>query len=263
MAITQADCNVENAAVGGGPSGFGVLETNDATGTTVYHRFDQATMTFKSPMVTLAKPGEDNPAVTQDGAGGVYGTYRLGGSGGPIGLSYSADGGNTWSSATLNANTSGGADKVTSWVNAAGQGWAAWTDNGSVIAQPFQASDAISPASVGGQATSNGQTVTLNVSCLSFPCTITITLTAPETVVLHAASVPDSKAKSRTLKLGSAKITIRSKGRKKLTIKLTRTARQFLKSKTKGHFKVTAAISETVAHHRVLSKRTLNVTLKR
>ena len=257
--LSLADCDTEYAVVGGGPSGFGILEANLGTATTQYHRFDAATQRFDTPLVTIAQKGEQQAALSQDGAGGVYATYLLGGAGGPIALSYSGDGGRSWTSGTLNANKGLGADKVTSGVNGAGQGWAAWTDNGSMFAQPFQASDAISPASVGGGATSNGQTVTLSVSCVAFPCTVTITLTAPETVVIHAASVA---AKRKTLKLGSGKITIRSKGRKKLTIKLTATAKRLLRSKKKAHFKVTAAISETVAHHRVVATRTLKVTLK-
>jgi len=149
--VTQADCNVAYPAVDGGPSGFGVLEDDTANNNIVYHRFDQASQTFSTtPYATIAANAvEQDPAVSQDGAGGVYATFLLGGGGGPISLAYSADGGATWTGpATLNANTDGGAGNVTSSVNAAGQGWAAWVDNGSVYAQSFQASDAISPAVV-------------------------------------------------------------------------------------------------------------------
>ena len=99
--VTQADCNVENPGVGGGPSGFGVLETSEATSTTVYHRFDAATMKFDTPLVTVAKQSELDAALSQDGAGGIYGTYLLDGAGGPINLSYSADGGKSFSSGVL------------------------------------------------------------------------------------------------------------------------------------------------------------------
>ena len=74
----------------------------------------------------------------------MYATFLgQGGVGGPIRLAYSADGGNTWTVNTLNPNSDLGAGDVTSNVNATGQGWAAWTDNGSVYAQSFQAADAI------------------------------------------------------------------------------------------------------------------------
>ena len=102
--------------------------------------------------------------------------------------------------------------------------------------------DAISPATTHGGATSNGSTVTVNVTCSSFPCTVTIVLTAPETVVVHAASVPHKKGKSKTLTLGKGKITIKTKGSKKLTFKLSGTAHNLLKGKT-GHFKVSASIT--------------------
>ncbi len=146
VALTQADCSTEYPAVAGGPSGFGVLEDNLATGQTVYHRFDQGTLKFDTPLVTIAGEGELDPAVSQDGAGGVYATFLGGGDGGLIRLAYSADGGDTWSANTLNPDSDGGDGNVTSNLNAAGQGWATWTDNGSVYAQSFQAADAISPA---------------------------------------------------------------------------------------------------------------------
>jgi hypothetical protein len=257
VAISKADCNVEHPAVGGGPSGFGVLETDDGTATTVYHRFDQATMKFDTPTVTVAKMSESSSAVTQDGAGGVYGTYLLDGPGGPIALSYSADGGKTWSGATLNANKSGGADEVTSWVNGAGQGWAAWIDNGSVFAQPFQASDAISPASVGGGASSTGKTVTVTVSCPSVPCTITITITATTT----SASAAAKKHKSRTITLVKSTFTLRKAGRRTVTLHLTNAGKKFLRSRH-GHIKVGLRFSDRVQHHTVSGKRTLTLTIK-
>jgi hypothetical protein len=142
---TQADCNVDYAAVAGGPSGFGVIETNELTRTTVYHRFNQTTLRFDTPLTTVAGQGEQSAALSQDGAGGVYATYLLGGVGGPIGLAYSYNGGLTWVSNAIDANTNSGAGHVTSLVNATGQGWAAWTDNGSVFAQPFNAADSVAP----------------------------------------------------------------------------------------------------------------------
>lgn len=147
VAATQADCNVDYPAVGAGPSGFGVLETNELTKQTIFHRFDESTASFDTPAVTVSSQTEQQPAVSQDGTGGVYATYLSGGAGGPVSLSYSFDGGTTWSGpATLAASTSTGISQLTSNVNASGQGWAAWTDNGSVFAQRFQAADAVAPA---------------------------------------------------------------------------------------------------------------------
>ncbi len=145
--VTQADCNVEYFALAGGPSGFGVLEDNDLTNSIVYHRFDQPTEKFDTPLSTIAANAfEESPAISQDATGGIYATFLLGGPGGQIALAYSSDGGASWTGpATLNPNTDEGAEELTSSVNANGQGWATWIDNGSIYAQPFIASDAISP----------------------------------------------------------------------------------------------------------------------
>jgi hypothetical protein len=147
VAAAQADCNVDEPAVAGGPSGFGVLDNDTAHNNIVYHRFDQTNENFDTPDVTIAaNQGEQSPAVSQDGSGGVYATFLLGGGGGPISLAYSYNGGTSWiGPAALNPNTDGGANKVTSSVGASGQGWAAWVDNGSVYAQQFVATDAIPP----------------------------------------------------------------------------------------------------------------------
>ncbi len=261
VALAQADCNAEYSTVGGGPSGFGILEDNLGTSSVIYHSFDQGTLKFDSaPVTVVSGHGELDPALSQDGTGGIYATY-LGGSGGAADLSYSADGGHSFSTAVLSANPAGGVNDVTSAVNAAGQGWASWTDNGSVFARSFQAVDAISSATTSRGATSNGSTVTLNVTCLSFPCTVTIVLTAPETVVVHAASVAHKKRKSKTLTLGKGRITIKTKGGKKLTFRLSGAAQRLLKGK-KGHFKVSALISTQIEHHTTKVTKTLTLTVK-
>jgi hypothetical protein len=144
--VTQADCNVEYPTVGAGPSGFGVLEDNELTGQTIYHRFDTATNSFDTPETTVATTGEQQPALSQDAGGGVYATYLSGGIGGPISLSYSHDGGTTWSGpSTLSTESAGGVSGLTSSVSGLGQGWAAWTFNGSVYAQSFTNADAVTP----------------------------------------------------------------------------------------------------------------------
>jgi len=257
--LTQADCNAEYSTVGGGPSGFGILEDDLGTSSVVYHRFDQATLKFDSaPVTVVSGHGELDPALSQDGTGGIYATY-LGGAGGAVDLSYSGDGGNSFATAVLNANASGGINDVASSVNAVGQGWASWAENGSVFAESFQAADAISAATIGSGATSEGSTVTLNVTCASFPCTVTIVLTAPETVVVHAASAHHTKGK--TLTLGKGTITIKTKGDKKLKFKLSSAAHKLLKGK-KGHFKVSALVSTQIEHHTTKLTKTLTLSLR-
>ncbi|HEY2321064.1 MAG TPA: hypothetical protein VGH67_22340 [Solirubrobacteraceae bacterium] len=256
---TQADCNVENPGVGGGPSGFGVLETNEANHTTAYHRFDATTMKFDTPMVTVAKESELDAALSQDGAGGIYGTYLLDGAGGPIALSYSADGGKSFTSGVLQANKDGQDANVTNGVNGAGQGWATWTNNGSVFAQPFQAADAISPVSEGGSATDNGTTVTVTITCASLPCTVTITITS-NSVSVTTASV--ARKRGRNVILAKGKFRITKTGAHKLAVRLTPAGKRFLASK-KGHLKVGSVVSETVGKHSKLTQRNLTLTIKR
>jgi hypothetical protein len=256
--ITQADCNVENPGVGGGPSGFGVLETNEANHTTAYHRFNAATMKFDTPLVTVANQSELSAALSQDGAGGIYGTYLLDGAGGPINLSYSANGGKSFTSAVLNPNKDGNDTQVTSAMNGAGQGWAAWTNNGSVFAQPFQAADAISPVSAGGSATDNGATITVTVTCSSLPCTITITITSNSVTVKTASAA----RAARNIILARGKFTITKAGAHKLAVKLTAAGKKFLAAK-KGRIRVGSVITETVGKHTRTTQRNLTLTIKR
>ena len=232
----------------------------------VYHRFDAATDKFDTPLATVnGTAGELYPAVNQDSSGNVYATYLLGGSLGKVELSYSADGGKTWAGAGLDSDTNGTINDINSAVNAKGKGWVAWFSNGSVFAQSFESSDAITPASVGGGATTNGSTVTVDLTCASFPCTVTITLTAPETVVVnaHTARVPLKKAKKRTkiITLGKAKFTLTKAGGKKLSVKLSGAGKKFLASR-KGHVKINGVFAETVQKHTTQTKRTLTLAIK-
>jgi len=141
--LTAGDCEAEYPAVGGGPSGFGVVEDDLTRGYTVYHPFDEANHSFDTPYVTIAQEGEESPSVSQDGAGGVYVTY-LAGFEGEVRLAYSSNGGASWTGpATLDSIT--GDSHLTSAVGANGQGWAVWQVGESIYAQQFVASDAIAP----------------------------------------------------------------------------------------------------------------------
>lgn len=144
VGLSPADCEVDYPAVGGGPSGFGVVEYDLVGHATIYHRFDQATDSFDTPYATIGPEGEESPSVSQDGAGGVYATF-LAGFRGEVRLAYSYNGGANWiGPATLSAGGAGPSSLVSS-VNAPGQGWAAWLVGESVYAQQFVASDAIPP----------------------------------------------------------------------------------------------------------------------
>jgi hypothetical protein len=382
VSVSQADCDLEYTAVGGGPSGFGILADDLGDDTVVYHRFDAATLAFDTPLATVADEGEQSAAVSQDGSGGVYATFLgQGGGGGPIRLAYSADGGNTWTVNTLNPNSDLGAGDVTSNVNATGQGWAAWTDNGSVYAQSFQASDAvppavpgpapkptaistsqtagasvgasivvragtvgetdratisganaasaggtvsyrlyssptctpsskvlesatavtagnaaasapvtavlaagsyywqvaysgdannlpsastcgsemltvIGPATTGEGATSTEKSVTLTVNCASFPCTITVTLTAPETVVIKAARVARRKKKPKRITLAKGTFTLHKAG--KVTLHLSKAGRRLL-SAHHGRLSASLLLSERIDGYTVTSTKTIEI----
>jgi hypothetical protein len=259
VAVTQADCNVEFPAVDGGPSGFGIIEDNELTGETVYHRFDQATQSFDTPKVTIAKEGELSPAVSQDGAGGVYATY-IAGSGRPVRLAFSINGGTSWSGpATLDANTSTGISNLTSDVNSTGQGWAAWTDNGSVYAQPFTAADSVVPPSIGGAGTATSTSVTLTITCASTPCTVTVTITI-DPVVTASTAKKKNKPHHTTITLATGRFTIRSKGSKKLKVGLSKAGRKFLATHH-GSLKATVLISEKTKSGAVLATRTIKIRI--
>lgn len=160
----------------------------------------------------------------------------------------------------MQADKDGRIGDVTSSVNGAGQGWAVWNDNGSVLAQSFQAADAISPATVGGGATDNGTTVTVTVTCTSLPCTITVTITS-STVTVTTSSVALKKHKPKSVTLAKGKFRITKSGAHKLAVKLTRAGKKFLASKH-GHIKVGSTIHETVAKHTKVIARNLTLTIK-
>ena len=141
VAAQQAACNVEYPAVGGGPSGFGVIQTNLINGTTVYQAFNSTTKTFAAPVVVDAQ-AEQQASVEQDSAGGIFSVYSANPPGGTITLSYSGDGGGSWlGPETLNTSSNGGQNDLTSSVDAGGQGGRV-VDNGSMYAQQFDAADA-------------------------------------------------------------------------------------------------------------------------
>jgi hypothetical protein len=222
--VTLADCNVDYFALDGGPSGFGVLEDNELTKSIVYHRFDQATDKFDTPLSTIAANAfEESPAISQDGLGGIYATFLLGGVGGQIALAYSSDGGMSWAGpSTLNPNTDEGAEKLTSSVNADGQGWAIWMDNGSIYAQPFIAADAISPVAIAPPAadtlttsqtsgTTTGTSITIGAGTVGETDRATLSgtnvATAIGTVTYDLFSNPTCTASSKVFSGGTVGVT--------------------------------------------------------
>jgi hypothetical protein len=255
--VTQAACDVEYPAVAGGPSGLGVLMENLGSGSTVYQRFDSATASFDTPQVTVSSSHELYPAISQDGAGGVYATYLLDGFGGPVALSYSPDGGSTWSGpVALGAAPEHRIEAATSSVSAAGQGWAAWTTNGSVYAQEFDAADAGKPTpapTIGGTATAKGTTVTVTLECAPVPCTFTITITSGGATAARAHS-----ALAKTVTLGTGRFTLRKRGRHAVTVHLTRAGRKLLAA---HHYRlsVNMVVAEKIKGRTVVRARAVKI----
>jgi hypothetical protein len=145
-ALAELDCHVSSPAVAGGPKGFGVLESDEATSpeSTIYRPFDETNGTFDLPAVTVASEGEQFSSLGQDEAGNLYATWR-GGAG--VRLAFSSDGGASWTGpATI--DTDAAVNDLTSAVGPSGQGFAAWVDaagpdTGPLYAQPFVQKDAV------------------------------------------------------------------------------------------------------------------------
>jgi hypothetical protein len=142
-------------------------------------------------------------------------------------------------------------------VNSAGQGWAAWTDNGSVYAQPFAAVDSVVPPSVGGAGTATSTSVTLTITCASTPCTVTVTITI-DPVVTASTARKKNKAHHTTITLATGRFTIRSKGAKKLKVGLSKAGKKFLATHH-GGLKATVLTSEKTPGGTVMTTRTIRI----
>jgi len=218
--LSKGICNAQYPAVAGGPAGFGVLAENESNGATDYWPFDQTHQDFDVPTSLVSTQHGPYAALAQDAAGGIYAVYS---NGGPIGLSYSATHGGSWlGPVDLQANANGQESHFTGAVGSNGQGWAAWTDNGGVFAQPFVASDTASTeGSVSSKTSATSTAVTVYVTCTTYPCTVTVTIT-----ITHAARDLASAARSKPFASGT--FTIRRHGRVALTLKLSHKARGLL-----------------------------------
>jgi hypothetical protein len=174
--LTAADCDVEYPAVAGGPSGFGVVEENETSDSTVYHSFDEANQTFDTPYITIATEPERQPSISQDGSGGIYVTYSEV-DGGPIRLAYSSDRGASWTGPATLAEPLG-ASYLSSAVGSDGQGWVTWSVGDSIYAQQFVASDA-TPAPIPASPTTPSPTPNPSPAPLSPPVLLPASITIP------------------------------------------------------------------------------------
>jgi von Willebrand factor type D domain len=129
--LTEADCDGTDPAVGGGPSGLGVLETNEAhvpnPGPIVQYRHFSPSSGFGSAVtVATGEVGTDG-TLSQDNAGDIFATWLDNSTG--VDLAYSSDGGAEWSKPTIlfsNAGNPSGITLLSSAVGSSGQGWAVY-----------------------------------------------------------------------------------------------------------------------------------------
>ena len=143
--LAEVDCDGTDPAVGGGPSGLGLLETNEAhvpnPGPIVQYRHFSPSSGF-GPAVTLAtgEVGMDG-TLSQDSAGEIFATWLDNSTG--VGLAYSSDGGATWSKPKIlfsNAGNPSGISLLSSAVGPSGQGWAVYAVGKREYAQRFSKS---------------------------------------------------------------------------------------------------------------------------
>jgi hypothetical protein len=143
--LAEVDCDGTYPAVGGGSSGLGLLETNEAhvpnPGPIVQYRHFSPSSGF-GPAVTLAtsEVGTDG-TLSQDSAGDVFATWLDSSTG--VNLASSSDGGATWSKPKVlfsNAGDPNGITLLSSAVGSSGQGWAVYAAGKQEYAQRFSKS---------------------------------------------------------------------------------------------------------------------------
>jgi hypothetical protein len=143
-ALAEVDCDGVDPAVGGGPSGLGLLETSVAaspSGVIEYRAFSPASG-FAAPVKVAVGEQDLDATLSQDGAGGIYATWLDGGTG--VDLAYSSDGGASFSAPKTLLSDSGDPGAIAtlaSAVDASGNGWAVYEANGKEYAQQFSKAD--------------------------------------------------------------------------------------------------------------------------
>lgn len=252
-----ADCESAQWAVGGGPSGFGLLQNDGDTAQIVYLPFDQATMSFDKAAVPIAQQTyEDESSVSQDAAGRIYATFNLDGPDGPVALAYSSDGGATWTGpAPLEPDPQFGDTQMSSSVGSDGLGWAAWDDGGSVYALEFDAADSAASvaATVGNAPMGASSGVDLTLKCFAVPCQVSTTVLAA--AALHGGQ----SARAGASALGTGSVQITQHGLQKLAIRLTPAGKRLL-ANHKGS--LAASIHEQTTVGSYTAKTTLAIKIR-
>jgi hypothetical protein len=259
--LTPLDCNTENPAVAGGPSGFGVLDSSFIGRATAYHRFDASHGSFDLGSVTLAHESEVSPSLSQDAGGGVYATWSTGLT--DLRLAYSPDGGSAWDGPVTLANSTASGDRLAdpaSAVNGAGNGWVAYSVASTEYAQPFVKADAMVPPTVSGSGVSNGTTVTISITCLlATPCTFTITISGTVVTVTQASAA--RKTHKHTITIATGRFTVNAKKSKKVAVRLTKAGKALL-AKDHGHLRGSILLALKVSGGVKKTTRGISITTK-
>ncbi len=140
--LAEADCDGTDPAVGGGPSGLGLLETNEAhvpnPGPIVQYRRFSPSSGFGSAVTIATGEVAADGTLSQDSAGDVFATWLDDATG--VSLAYSSDRGATWSKPAVLFSNSGnpsGIGLLSSAVGPSGQGWAVYAVGKREYAQRF------------------------------------------------------------------------------------------------------------------------------
>jgi hypothetical protein len=151
--LAKLDCDGGDPALGGGPSGLGLLETDSAGVSPVvqFRSFSPSTGFAAAVTVASGQQGAED-TLSEDGAGNLYATWLDGSTG--VELATSPPGGAHWSGPTTLFSDHGDPSAIgalTSAVDSAGRGWAVYAADGSVHAQQFNKDGAVPASSrVGG-----------------------------------------------------------------------------------------------------------------
>lgn len=146
--LAKVDCDGADPVVGGGPSGLGLLETNQTKSVPVidYRAFSPVSG-FAAPVTVAAGDLGADGTLSQDSAGVIYATWLDSGTG--VDLAYSSTDGASWTAAKTLFSNSGdpsGIAALASAVNASGVGWAVYAAGGHEYAQRFNKSGGLSSA---------------------------------------------------------------------------------------------------------------------
>ncbi|HTV11973.1 MAG TPA: VWD domain-containing protein [Acidimicrobiales bacterium] len=139
--LAKVDCGGTDPAVGGGPSGLGLLETNESSGAVVQYRQFSPSSGFGPAVTITSDEVAGDGSLSQDGAGEVFATWLDSSTG--VDLAYSSDGGAHWNKPRIlfsNGANPAGIGLLASAVGPSGQGWAVYAVGKDEHAQRFRMS---------------------------------------------------------------------------------------------------------------------------